>query len=231
MKCSNYKIPATNLSEARVMHTHMPLMAKESNLYYADCIGGKTGFSTDAQHTLVTAAERNGRTYIAVTMRAADLGINCTDSTSLFNYAFDNFDTIDVDGTAMTVPKGVTVNDLTTDTAERNGKTLTRYYYSGQFVGYVAEAQPTETPAVEETAETAAESSETEAAETVTDSRETTENDSQAEVQTGQKSMSEQIQEIRTEGLSGMMKALLIAMGVMAVILIALLIALHIKNG
>ena len=80
MKCSNYKIPATNLSEARVMHTHMPLMAKESNLYYADCIGGKTGFSTDAQHTLVTAAERNGRTYIAVTMRAADLGINCTDS-------------------------------------------------------------------------------------------------------------------------------------------------------
>lgn len=102
----------------------MPLMAKESNLYYADCIGGKTGFSTDAQHTLVTAAERNGRTYIAVTMRAADLGINCTDSTSLFNYAFDNFDTIDVDGTAMTVPKGVTVNDLTTDTAERNGKIL-----------------------------------------------------------------------------------------------------------
>ena len=56
---------------------------------------------------------------------------SCTDSTSLFNYAFDNFDTIDVDGTAMTVPKGVTVNDLTTDTAERNGKTLTRYYYSG----------------------------------------------------------------------------------------------------
>ena len=131
----------------------------------------------------------------------------------------------------MTVPKGVTVNDLTTDTAERNGKTLTRYYYSGQFVGYVAEAQPTETPAVEETAETAAEPSETKAAETVTDSLETTENDSQAEVQTGQKSMSEQIQEIRTEGLSGMMKALLIAMGVMAVVLIALLIALHIKNG
>lgn len=95
----------------------------------------------------------------------------------------------------------------------------------------MAEAQPTETPAVEETAETAVESSETEAAETVTDSLETTENDSQAEVQTGQKSMSEQIQEIRTEGLSGMMKALLIAMGVMAVILIALLIALHIKNG
>lgn len=69
---------------------------------------------------------------------------------------------------------GIGLPDIPVFTAaERNGKTLTRYYYSGQFVGYVAEAQPTETPAVEETAETAAEPSETEAAETVTDSLET----------------------------------------------------------
>ena len=116
MKCSNYKIPATNLSEARVMHTHMPLMAKESNLYYADCIGGKTGFSTDAQHTLVTAAERNGRTYIAVTMRAADLGINCTDSTSLFNYAFDNYKLENI-LEPEDVVKEINVADATKDTS------------------------------------------------------------------------------------------------------------------
>lgn len=48
----NYTIPATNLSEARGMHTHMPLMAKESNLYYEGCIGGKTGNTNDAGHTL-----------------------------------------------------------------------------------------------------------------------------------------------------------------------------------
>ena len=34
ISAANYTIPATNLSEARGMHTHMPLMAKESNLYY-----------------------------------------------------------------------------------------------------------------------------------------------------------------------------------------------------
>lgn len=233
LKCTSYKIPATNMSEARVLHTHMPLMAKESPLYYEGCIGGKTGFATEAQHTLVTVAERNGRRYIAVTMYATDLGINCTDSTALFDYAFNNFDTIDVNGTAMTVPKGVTTADLTTDTAERNGKMLTRYYYSGQFVGYVAEAQPTETPAAEETAETVTETSETatESSETVENTVENTETASRAEVQTQQKSMSEQIQEIRTDGMSGTMKVLLIAMGVMAAILIILLIALHIKNG
>lgn len=30
--------------------------------------------ANEAQHTLVVAAERNGRTYIAVTMRTVDLG-------------------------------------------------------------------------------------------------------------------------------------------------------------
>ena len=124
----------------------MPLMAKESDLYYEGCIGGKTGFANEAEHTLVVAAERNGRTYIAVTMRAVDLGINCTDSTALFDYAFNNFDTIDVNGTKMTVPAGATVNDLTTESVDRNGKTMNRYYYNGQYVGYVVAADPTPTP-------------------------------------------------------------------------------------
>lgn len=229
LKCSSYKIAATNLSAARVLHTHMPLMAQESNLYYDGCLGGKTGFATEAQHTLVTAAQRDGRTYIAVTMRAADLGTNCTDSIALFDYAFNNFDTIDVNGTAMTVPKGVTINDLTTDTAERNGKTLNRYYYNGQFVGYVAEAQPTEAPVAEETAQAETETAQAEVQENMTE--DTSEAAGETEVQTEQKSMSEQIKEIRTEGLSGTMKVLLVMMGVMAVILIILLIALHIKNG
>lgn len=226
LKCTSYKIPATNMSEARTLHTHMPLMAKESPLYYEGCIGGKTGFATEAQHTLVTVAERNGRRYIAVTMYATDLGINCTDSTALFDYAFGSFDTIDVNGTKMTVPKGVTVNDLTTDTAERNGKTLNRYYYSGQFVGYVVAAQPTETPVPQETTQTTSE-----AVSDATDVTAVQTEGTESETQTGQKSMQEQIQDIRENGLSGTMKILLITMGAMAVILIILLIALHIKNG
>ena len=62
----NYTIPATNLSAARPMHTHVPLLAKESSLYYEGCIGGKTGFSTEAQNCLATVAERNGRTYMDI---------------------------------------------------------------------------------------------------------------------------------------------------------------------
>lgn len=231
LKKVSYTIPATNMSEARSMHTHMPLMAKESDLYYEGCLGGKTGFATEAQHTLVTAAERNGRTYIAVTMRAADLGTNCTDSRALFDYAFNNFDTIDVDGTKMTVPKGITVNDLTADMSESNGETLNSYYYNGQFVGSAVEAKPTETPSPEPTGEMvdteAQETTETaslNANETVNETTDGTES------VTSQKSITEQINEIRTNGLSDTMKVLLIVMGVMGGILLILLIALFIKN-
>ena len=231
LKKVSYTIPATNMSEARSMHTHMPLMAKESDLYYEGCLGGKTGFATEAQHTLVTAAERNGRTYIAVTMRAADLGTNCTDSRALFDYAFNNFDTIDVDGTKMTVPKGITVNDLTADMSESNGETLNSYYYNGQFVGSAAEAKPTETPSPEPTGEMVdTETQETTETASLNANETANETTDGTESVTSQKSITEQINEIRTNGLSDTMKVLLIVMGVMGGILFILLIALFIKN-
>ena len=231
LKKVSYTIPATNMSEARSMHTHMPLMAKESDLYYEGCLGGKTGFATEAQHTLVTAAERNGRTYIAVTMRAADLGTNCTDSRALFDYAFNNFDAIDVDGTKMTVPKGITLNDLTADMSESNGETLNSYYYNGQFVGAAAEAKPTETPSPEPTGEMVNTETQEATEEASLNANETAnETTDGTEAVTSQKSITEQINEIRTNGLSDTMKVLLIVMGVMGGILLILLIALFIKN-
>ena len=201
----NYTIPATNLSEARGMHTHMPLMAKESNLYYEGCIGGKTGNTNDAGHTLVTAAERNGRTYIAVTLRAPDLGANCTDTIALFDYAFNNFDTITLNGKNMTVPKGVTVDDLTVKTKEKNGQIMNQFYYSGQFVGYLMTPKFSPTPQVTQTvsAEGNAQSAGEAAAEASTEGE---------------------------SGLSNTSKILLGVMAVMAVTLVILMVALHFKE-
>ena len=201
----NYTIPATNLSEARGMHTHMPLMAKESNLYYEGCIGGKTGNTNDAGHTLVTAAERNGRTYIAVTLRAPDLGANCTDTIALFDYAFNNFDTITLNGKNMTVPKGVTVDDLTVKTKEKNGQIMNQFYYSGQFVGYLMTPKFSPTPQATQTvsAEGNAQSAGEAAAEASTEGE---------------------------SGLSNTSKILLGVMAVMAVTLVILMVALHFKE-
>ena len=65
-------------------------------------------------------------------MRDTNLGINCADSTALFDYAFNSFDSIEVDGKAMTVPKGVTAADLTMESKQKGKKTLNQYYYQGQ---------------------------------------------------------------------------------------------------
>ena len=73
-------------------------------------------------------------------MRTADLGANCTDSIALFDYAFDNFDTLTVNGKKMTVPKGVTADQLTVEQVDKNGTMLNRYFYNGQYVGYAAPA-------------------------------------------------------------------------------------------
>lgn len=230
LETADYTIPATNLSAARPLHTHVLLMAKESWLYYEGCIGGKTGFTTEAQNCLVTAVERNGRTYIVVTMHDTDLGINCVDSRALFDYAFNSFDSIEVDGKAMTVPKGVTAADLTMKSKEKGTRTLNQYYYQNQFVGYVTvENTPTSEP-VQEAEETAVpEGSETESTPTTaqTDEADTNTNDTAV---SEQKSVQDQISEMRTEGLSSTVKMLLIIGGAMIVVLIGLLIALHFKN-
>ena len=218
---TGHTIPATNLSAERAMHTHMPLMAKESDLYYEGCIGGKTGFTNDAGHTLVVAAERNGRTYIAVTMRTTDLGINCTDSRALFDYAFNSFDSLEINGTTLTVPKGVTVNDLQKESADVNGTTMDSYSYNGQFVGYTPVVQetpvPTETPVPEEN---------TGSEESTADLSEKAATDSSTEV-----SSSEQSSVTSRKGLSQTAKILLGVMGGMVLVLIILLVALHKKEN
>ena len=144
---TDYTIKPTNMnSEARVLHTHHPMLAPESGYYYNGCIGGKTGYTSEAGNTLVTAVEQNGTTYIAVTMKAADLAVASTDSTALFNYGFQNFTKTQVNGGEILVPNGVSVDNLTVQEAQENGETVDSYYYCDYLLGSVTVPEPTPTP-------------------------------------------------------------------------------------
>ena len=144
---TDYTIKPTNMnSEARVLHTHHPMLAPESGYHYDGCIGGKTGYTSEAGNTLVTAVEQNGTTYITVTMKAADLAVASTDSTALFNYGFQNFTKLQVNGGEIIVPNGVTVDNLTVQEAEENGETVDSYYYGDYLLGSVTVPEPTPTP-------------------------------------------------------------------------------------
>ena len=119
-------------------------------------LGGKTGYTSEAGNTLVTAAGKNGTTYITVTMKAADLAVASTDSTALFNYGYQNFTKAQVNGGEVSVPNGVTVDNLTVQENSQNGNTVDDYYYNDYLLGSVEvpEATPTPEPAVDALSDT-----------------------------------------------------------------------------
>lgn len=212
----NYSIPATNMSDKRVMHTHLPMLAGESPQFYNGCIGGKTGYTKDSGHTLVVAAERGGLTLIAVTMRADELGLNCSDSADLLDYGFANFEQIQANEQGiLTVPKGVTVDQMTTNDTEKNGEKLRQYFYNGQYVGVgrigVPTPVPTKDPAVEQAE--AAQAAEKPSVFQLLKETGISGEDGEA-----------------SKGLSDTAKVLLMIMGGMFVLLLILLIALKMKN-
>lgn len=214
----NYAIPATNMSDKRVLHTHVPMLAGESPLFYNGCIGGKTGYTQEAMNTMVVAAERDGVTYIAVTMRTSDLGLNCSDSKDLFDYGFANFEQIQANEQGiLTVPKGVTVNEMETNDTEKNGEKLRQYFYHGQYVGVGRIGVPTPVPTTEATLEQ-------------TESSQNGEEEKASIFSLLTEAEDEQADSKESQGLSGTAKLLLVIMGCMFAVLLILLIALKMKN-
>ncbi len=210
----NYSIPATNMSDKRVLHTHVPMLAGESPLFYNGCIGGKTGYTQEAMNTMVVAAERDGITYIAVTMRTPDLGLNCSDSMDLLDYGFANFEQIQANEQGiLTVPKGVAVDEMETNDTEKDGERLRQYFYHGQYVGVGRIGVPTPVPTTEASLEQTGQNGE--------DKPSVFELLGETEEQEG---------EGEPKGLSDTAKLLLIIMGCMLAVLMVLLTALKIKN-
>ena len=62
------------------------LINKYEKEFYADCIGGKTGYTNKAGGTLVTFAEINGRTLLCVVMKSANSLSAYADTTNLYDY-------------------------------------------------------------------------------------------------------------------------------------------------
>ena len=86
-----YTLPPTNLQpDTRPWHNHHKLVL--GNEYkYEDCIGGKTGYTVAAKHTLVTVAKRGDLEVICVIMSEASKANQYNHTKELFDFAFDNY--------------------------------------------------------------------------------------------------------------------------------------------
>lgn len=87
-----YQIPPTNLKdEPRDLWHQLKMLYPSSVYYYEPLEGGKTGYTDQAQNTLVTYAKKNGMEFICV-MMDCDGAANCyTDSAALYEYYFNNY--------------------------------------------------------------------------------------------------------------------------------------------
>ncbi len=90
-----YEAMPTNKQEEVRVFANSHKMIKNTPYIYDGTIGGKTGWTTDAGHTLVTAAEKNGTRLIAVVMDSGDsLDVKFEETATLFDYGFDNFEKV-----------------------------------------------------------------------------------------------------------------------------------------
>lgn len=122
-------IEPTNMNpEAKSYNTHHALLSPSAPEYYEGCFGGKTGNTDASRCTLVSGAERNGMTLIAVALRA-DAGEVCQDHIQMFDYGYNNFEKIQVSGGSVVVPKGTELSALKVVETEVDGKTEQTYYY------------------------------------------------------------------------------------------------------
>lgn len=91
-------IPPTNKHEEETpLQNHNKLLHRyqSGNYVYKYCTGGKTGYTTKANSTLITFAEKDGMKLVSVVMNTDSVS-EWTDSIAMFNYGFDNFHMVNV---------------------------------------------------------------------------------------------------------------------------------------
>ena len=90
-----YEMPATNLSQARSLISKNQMT--DGTRSCPGLLFSKTGWTTSAQGTLVTAARQSGVTLIAVTLKSPMLEDKYQDTQALLEYGFANYKTFRVE--------------------------------------------------------------------------------------------------------------------------------------
>ena len=94
MSNTYYLIPPTNKQpEERPLHGQHQMLNENSLYYYEPAEGGKTGYTVEAQNTLVTYAKQGDTELIAVVLKCNGAQ-HYVDTKTLFEYGFANYQTV-----------------------------------------------------------------------------------------------------------------------------------------
>lgn len=88
----SYTVPETNLAdETRPLWNGNKMINPSESVYYEYCEGGKTGYTTKANNTLMTYAKKDGLELICVVMDCDGSNRAYTDTRALYNYCYNNY--------------------------------------------------------------------------------------------------------------------------------------------
>lgn len=88
-----YALSSTEHNPSRTIYNSNNLIREDNDYYYEKCIGGKTGFTSNAGYVLVEAAEENGVELIAVVMYSGYYS-RWADARRLLEYGFTLYESI-----------------------------------------------------------------------------------------------------------------------------------------
>ncbi len=107
IKTTYYEIPPTNKQEeTRYLYGQHQMIKPPSIYVYEGCEGGKTGFTDEAQNTLITYAKRADTELIAVVFQCKGAQ-HYEDTIKLFDYGFSQYKTVklsSIDDASQTIP-------------------------------------------------------------------------------------------------------------------------------
>ena len=103
IKTTRYILPETNkytdTKMKRIFTTTNYMIRPSLTKYYCNyCIGGKTGYTTDAKNCVIEYAEKDGVELIAIVMgeNASIKGKKFLDAKKMFEYVFKNYENVQV---------------------------------------------------------------------------------------------------------------------------------------
>lgn len=155
-----YTIGKTNITDESRTFQQVHKMFYESSEYFdSRVIAGKTGYTIPARNTLVTCTDDGNLKLITVVLKTYGKNVYI-DTEALINYGHDNFEKIDIvksalsdeisskiadvaSGSYVTVPKGVSLEDLKVEFTDNDDGTGVLYYtYNGTSVGMIEVSVP-----------------------------------------------------------------------------------------
>lgn len=105
-----YTMAPTNNQESERYFWNQNQMIQSSYYYDEDVVGGKLGWTEEANNTMMALGERDGRRLICVLLKSVAANAKYQDCEALLNYGFENFKSIPID-IAKEIPAGVDIMD------------------------------------------------------------------------------------------------------------------------